>query len=246
MKKLLLSISNLSVSVADKTVLHDFNLDVPAGEVHAIMGPNGSGKSTLAAAAMGHPSYTVTSGSIRIKNKEITELTPDARARLGLFTAFQYPSAIPGVSVGNFIRKALESHGAVPKTFRQDLYARMSKLSLSRDFAARSVNDGFSGGEKKRLELVQMLSLEPSVVILDEIDSGLDIDGLSHIARIINEFRGADRAIIIITHYARVLKLVKPHTVHVMVGGQIVESGTMKVADRLEKDGYALYQTETA
>lgn len=240
-------IANLSVSLPHTSVLKDINLTLAPGTIHAIMGPNGSGKSTLAYALSGHPHYTIEHGSIEIDQTDITNLTPDARAKAGLFIAFQYPVALPGVRVNTFLK---EAHFACTGTalsvqeFNTLLLEAMDHLKIDPAFAYRAVNDGFSGGEKKRLELLQMLILKPKVAILDEIDSGLDIDALKvvsdgiHYAKKINpEIR-----ILIITHYQRILKYIAPDTVHVLCEGTIVDSGDASLAQQLEHKGYDGYR----
>ena len=235
----LLTIQALTASIDATPILNLCSLRVEKGQLHVIMGPNGSGKSTLANLIAGHPLYTVTAGSIRNNTKRIDELSPDARSRLGIFLAFQYPYAIPGVSVGNFIKEALKERGIYDsKTFRTELYQELDLHGFDKSFAARAVNDGFSGGEKKRLELVQMHMLKPKLAILDEIDSGLDVDGLKQIEQSIKRYMNKNRSVIVITHYPALVALLKPDVVHVMQGGAIVESGARNIATRIEKHGY--------
>ncbi|HLE30127.1 MAG TPA: Fe-S cluster assembly ATPase SufC [Anaerolineales bacterium] len=242
-----LEIRNLHVSVEDKPILKGVNLIVKQGEIHAIMGPNGTGKSTLAYTIMGHPGYTATAGQIIFKGVDILELEPDARARLGLFLAFQYPVAIPGVSVANFLRTAInakrraanpEDKGIAIPEFRKLLRTKMDMLQMPHDFAGRYLNDGFSGGEKKRAEILQLATLEPEIAVLDETDSGLDIDALRIVANGVNALAGPNLGVLVITHYQRILNHVKPHFVHVMLNGQIVESGGAELALHLEEHGY--------
>jgi len=242
-----LEIRNLHVSVEDKPILKGVNLVVKQGEIHAIMGPNGTGKSTLAYTIMGHPGYTVTAGQIIFKGVEILELEPDERARLGLFLAFQYPVAIPGVSVANFLRTAInakrraanpDDKGMPIPEFRKLLKTKMDLLQVPHDFAGRYLNDGFSGGEKKRAEILQLATLAPEIAVLDETDSGLDIDALRVVASGVNALAGPDLGVLVITHYQRVLNYIKPHFVHVMLNGQIVESGGADLALHLEEQGY--------
>ena len=237
-------IDNLHVSVENKEIIKGISLKLNSGEIHAIMGPNGAGKSSLAEALMGHPSLKV-SGTIKIDSKEISNLPPDERARAGLFLAFQNPEEIEGVKVSNLIRKAnaanlsadldkmVKAHQALVKT--------SEKLGMDKSFVSRELNVGFSGGEKKRLEVLQMLALKPSVVILDEIDSGLDVDGLKLITKAINELNDGVRCFLIITHYPRLLKYLVPNVVHIMVNGKIVCSGNHKLAQKIEKKGYSAY-----
>ena len=242
-----LEIRNLHVSVEDKPILKGVNLVVKQGEIHAIMGPNGTGKSTLAYTIMGHPGYTVTAGQIIFKGVDILELEPDERARLGLFLAFQYPVAIPGVSVANFLRTAInakrraanpDDKGMPIPEFRKLLKTKMDLLQVPHDFAGRYLNDGFSGGEKKRAEILQLATLAPEIAVLDETDSGLDIDALRVVASGVNALAGPDLGVLVITHYQRVLNYIKPHFVHVMLNGQIVESGGADLALHLEEQGY--------
>lgn len=254
-----LTIKDLRVSVEDKLILKGLNLEVKQGEIHALMGPNGSGKSTLAYSLMGHPKYEVEGGEVWFKGQNILELTPDERARLGLFLAFQYPTAIPGVSVANFLRTALnavrsggaESNGSngngkseisVPiAEFRKKLNEKMELLKMDKSFARRYLNDGFSGGEKKRAEILQMAMLEPEIAILDETDSGLDIDALRIVSEGVNALAGPHMGILVITHYQRILNYIQPDFLHVMVDGQIVESGGAELAHQLEAEGYDRY-----
>ncbi|MBN1403257.1 MAG: Fe-S cluster assembly ATPase SufC [Opitutales bacterium] len=246
-----LEISSLNVSIADKQILKDFNLTIPKGEVHAIMGPNGTGKSTLAKALAGHPDYTVNKGSALLDGEEIFGLEPDKVARKGLFMAFQYPVEIPGVSIANFIRAAVtarmnkEASDAFSATaYYKALYAKMDELKIPREFTARSVNEGFSGGEKKRCEILQMAMLRPKYAILDETDSGLDIDALRIVAEGVETMRGPDIGIVVITHYQRLLNYIKPDVVHVMYGGRIVKSGGPELALELEARGYGWVEKE--
>ncbi len=237
----ILRIENLHVSVDGKEILKGLNLTVNKGEVHALMGPNGSGKSTLAYVLMGHPKYQVTSGKIWYKGEDILALKPNERAKKGLFLAFQYPTAIPGVTVMNFLRAALKSvrEKEIPaKDFLKLLKDKMQFLEISDKFTNRYINDGFSGGEKKRHEILQMAVLEPEMAILDETDSGLDIDALKTVAKGINKLIGPNLGILLITHYQRMLNYIKPDFVHVLVDGKIVQSGGDKLALKLEELGY--------
>jgi Fe-S cluster assembly ATP-binding protein len=238
-----LVIEKLNVSIAENQILKDFALTVPKGEVHAIMGPNGTGKSTLAKALAGHPDYAVTSGTAFLDGENLIGQAPDAIARAGLFMAFQYPNEIPGVTIANFIRAALQARlpkGAPfdAKGYYAKLYAKMDVLKMDRKFSSRAVNDGFSGGEKKRCEILQMLMLEPKYAVLDETDSGLDIDALRIVADGVNALRGPDIGIVVITHYQRLLEYIVPDVVHVMYGGRIVRSGGKDLALELEAKGY--------
>jgi len=237
----LLVVENLHVSVEGKEILKGLTLTVNAGEVHALMGPNGSGKSTLSFCLMGHPKYEVTQGTIRYKGEEVAALSPDARAKQGVFLAFQYPTAIPGVTITNFLRAALRGvrGGEVPvKEFRQTVKTQLKALGIPDAFMNRYVNDGFSGGEKKRLEILQMAVLQPALAVLDETDSGLDIDALKTVASGINALRGPGRGILLITHYQRLLNYIKPDAVHVLVDGRVVRSGGPELALELEAKGY--------
>ncbi|MBI9048423.1 MAG: Fe-S cluster assembly ATPase SufC [Anaerolineaceae bacterium] len=242
-----LVITNLHVSVEGNEILKGFNLAIKQGEVHAIMGPNGTGKSTLAYTLMGHPAYEITKGSVTFDGKNLLELEPDERSRLGLFLAFQYPIAIPGVTVANFLRVALNARrkqqnpddkGFPIPAFRKLLKEKMALLKMDNSFAGRYLNEGFSGGEKKRAEILQMATLEPRIAILDETDSGLDIDALRIVSEGVNTLRGPELGILLITHYQRILNYIRPDFVHVMYNGQIVESGGAELALKLEEEGY--------
>lgn len=242
-----LEIHNLHVSVEGKPILKGVELTVRQGEIHAMMGPNGSGKSTLAYTLMGHPSYEVTEGQITFDGVNLLELEADARSRLGLFLAFQYPVVIPGVTLANFLRQAVnarrkegnpEDRGMPIPEFRRMLKEKMDYLQMSHDFAGRYLNDGFSGGEKKRAEILQMATLDPKVAVLDETDSGLDIDALRIVAEGVNKLAGPNLGILVITHYQRILNYIKPSHVHIMLNGQIVESGGPELALHLEEQGY--------
>lgn len=248
-----LEIRNLHVSVDDREILKGVNLTIRKGEIHAIMGPNGTGKSTLAYTLMGHPGYTVTEGEVLFKGQNILELEPDERSRLGIFLAFQYPVAIPGVTVANFLRTALnarrravnpEDKGIPIPEFRKLLREKMELLKMDPSFAGRYLNDGFSGGEKKRAEILQMAVLQPEIAILDETDSGLDIDALRIVANGVNALMGPNLGVLVITHYQRLLNYIKPHFVHVMMDGRIVESGGPELALQLEEHGYSWLQEE--
>lgn len=245
MAKLL--IENLHVKVGGKEILKGFNLEVSQGEVHALMGPNGTGKSTLAYAIMGHPRYEITSGRISIDDTNLLNLSPDERAHLGLFLAFQYPVSIPGVTLANFLRVALnarnkardpEDKGISILKFRKLLRAKMDMLKMDHAFAGRYLNEGFSGGEKKRAEILQMAVLEPRFAILDETDSGLDIDALRIVSEGVNTLGGSNLGVLVITHYQRMLNYIKPDYVHIMYDGRIVESGQAELALKLEESGY--------
>jgi Fe-S cluster assembly ATP-binding protein len=239
-----LKIQDLHATLEDGTeILKGVTLDVPEGEVHAIMGPNGSGKSTLSKVIAGHEGYIVTGGSVTIGGRDIAEMSIDERSRAGIFLAFQYPAEVPGVSNANFIRAALQAR--LPKgeeidavAYYKNLYAKMDLLEMDRKFTARAVNEGFSGGEKKRNEILQMMMLEPQYCILDETDSGLDIDALKIVARGVNAMRSPHRRMLLITHYQRLLDYIKPDRVHVMAEGRIVRSGGPELAHELEKHGY--------
>jgi Fe-S cluster assembly ATP-binding protein len=255
------SIKDLRVSVEGKLILKGLSLDINLGETHALMGPNGSGKSTLAYALMGHPKYEVEGGEVWFKGHNILELTPDERARMGLFLAFQYPTSIPGVSMANFLRTAVDAvradkpgsngngkgKGSLPiAEFRKLLNEKMELLRMDKSFARRYLNEGFSGGEKKRAEILQMAMLQPEIAVLDETDSGLDIDALRIVSEGVNALAGPHMGILVITHYQRILNYVKPDFVHVMVNGQIVESGGAELAHQLEEEGYDRYVKQAA
>src|SRR4051794_17650827 len=238
-----LSVENLHVAIAGKDIVRGLSLRIPKGEVHAIMGPNGSGKSTLAKVMAGHPDYEVTKGKITMDGEDILALEPDARARKGIFLAFQYPSEIPGVTIANFLRAAVqarmpEGEELEATDYYARLYEKMELLGMDRSFTSRSVNEGFSGGEKKRNEILQLAMLEPKYAILDETDSGLDIDALKTVAHGVNSLRGPDLGILLITHYQRLLNYIVPDYVHVMVAGRIVRSGRKELALELEERGY--------
>lgn len=254
-----LVIKNLRVTIEDREILKGLDLEVNKGEIHAIMGPNGSGKSTLANALMGHPAYQITAGEVWYKGRNIVELPPDERSRLGLFLAFQYPSSIPGVSVANFMRTALnarrgdsqstgdgqstgnghgQERGISMREFRTMLKEQMAMLHMDPAFASRYINDGFSGGEKKRMEILQMAMLQPEIAILDETDSGLDIDALRIVSEGVNHLMNPNLAVLVITHYQRILNYIKADHVHVLVDGRIVLSGGPELALELEDRGY--------
>jgi Fe-S cluster assembly ATP-binding protein len=253
----LLKLENLHVALEDGTeIVKGVDLEVDTNEVHAIMGPNGSGKSTLAYALMGHPAYEITEGRLFFDGEDVTELGADERAQRGLFLAFQYPHAIPGVTVTSFLRSAINAvrkarNGgtddpiAIPE-FRKELLGQMDRLKVSRELASRYLNDGFSGGEKKRVEILQMAMLKPRIAVLDETDSGLDIDALRVVASGVNELVGPEMGALVITHYQRILNYVKPDHVHVFVGGRIVESGGPELAEKLESEGYDPFIPATA
>ena len=248
MDKPLLEIEDLHVSVEGKEILKGLTLAVRAGEVHALMGPNGSGKSTLSFCLMGHPKYQVTAGRVRYRGEDIRALPPDERAKRGIFLAFQYPTAIPGVTIVNFLRAALRGvRGAdVPvKEFRQTVKANLKALGIPDAFVNRYVNDGFSGGEKKRLEILQLAVLNPTLAVLDETDSGLDIDALKTVAAGINALRSPQRGMLVITHYQRLLNYVKPDYVHVLVDGRVARSGGAELALELEAKGYEGFKPAT-
>jgi Fe-S cluster assembly ATP-binding protein len=241
----LLEIQSLHVEVEGKRILRGVDLTLRAGEVHAVMGPNGSGKSTLANVLAGRPGYAIVEGSIRFLGQDLTALEPHERAHLGLFLAFQYPVEIPGVSNMEFLKAAVDHHyAALGRTppgavdFMKQVRAIAASLDLNPEFLKRGVNEGFSGGEKKRNEILQMLLLEPKLALLDETDSGLDIDALQVVSDGVNRFRGPDNAVLMITHYQRLLNHIVPDFVHVLAGGRIVKSGGRELAERLEAEGY--------
>jgi Fe-S cluster assembly ATP-binding protein len=253
-------IENLHVSIEDKEILKGVDLTVNKGEVHAVMGPNGSGKSTMAYVIAGHPAYEVTEGAIRFNGEDILEWEPDERARKGLFLAFQYPTVIPGVSMANFLRMAVtnvrnaraediaasggHSEKLTPREFRKLMREKMSLLKMDDSFASRYLNEGFSGGEKKRAEILQMALLEPTMAILDETDSGLDIDALKVVSEGVNALAGPELGLLVITHYQRLLNHIKPHFVHIMMDGRIVEEGGPELALELEAKGYENLRAE--
>jgi Fe-S cluster assembly ATP-binding protein len=246
-----LEIRNLHVSAEDKEILKGLDLDVEQGRIHALMGPNGSGKSTLANAIMGHPGLEVSEGTITFQGTDITEADPDERSRMGLFMAFQYPVAIPGVTVAKYLRMAINAHREAReeepvklKEFRKQTEEAMSLTNIPKEFSSRYLNDGFSGGEKKRMEILQLAMLRPEMAILDETDSGLDIDALRVVAEGVNKFAGPEMGILIITHYQRILHLVKPDAVHVMYDGRIVKEGGAELVEQLEEKGYGWIREE--
>ena len=253
-----LVIKDLHVEVEEKEILKGLNLEMNRGEVHAIMGPNGSGKSTLANTLMGHPAYRVTAGEISFKGQNVVGLPPDQRSRLGFFLAFQYPSAIPGVSASNFLRTAVNAHrgqgaargngdggeqGISMREFRQLLKEKMAMLKMDPDFARRYLNEGFSGGEKKRMEILQMAMLQPEIAILDETDSGLDIDALRIVSEGVNQLLNPNLGVLVITHYNRILNYIKPQFVHILKDGRIALSGGPELALELEERGYDWVQS---
>jgi Fe-S cluster assembly ATP-binding protein len=244
-----LIIKNLHAAIDGNPILKGLSLEIPAGEVHAIMGPNGSGKSTLSKVVAGHDDYEVTEGSVTMDGENLLELEIDERSRAGLFLAFQYPAEVPGVTMANFIRAALQAR--LPEgeeldavSYYKNLYAKMDQLGIDRRFTSRFVNEGFSGGEKKRNEVLQMMMLEPSYCLMDETDSGLDIDALKVVADGVNSMRSPDRGFLVITHYQRLLDYIEPDHVHVLADGQIVRSGTKELARELEKKGYDFLKEE--
>ena len=244
----LLEVKDLHVQVEGKEILKGISLKVEKGQVHALMGPNGSGKSTLSNTLMGHPKYQVIQGQILFNGQDLTPFKTDARARMGIFLAFQYPTAIQGVSVANFLRTAMKARfgeAFQPKEFRKMLKGAMASLGVDESFATRYVNDGFSGGEKKRHEVLQMALLKPQLALMDETDSGLDIDALRTVSEGVNRLRGPDLGILLITHYQRLLNYIQPDAVHVLVNGRIVRSGGKELALELEAKGYAPYEKET-
>lgn len=252
MARPVLAIKGLGCKVEDKQILKDLDLTIKGGEIHVIMGPNGTGKSTLASTLMGHPRYSVTGGSVVLDGKDVLEMSVDERARAGLFLAMQYPSEIPGVSNSDFLRTAMNANlgegkqiGLFP--FRKALNAAVEKLEMNQDLPNRYLNEGFSGGEKKRNEILQMMLLKPAIAMLDEIDSGLDIDALRIVGNNVTELakeRGEEMGILLITHYQRILDYVKPDFVHILMGGRIVQTGDHTLAEKLERDGYEWLREE--
>lgn len=254
-------IENLHASIEDNEILKGVDLTIHKGEIHALMGPNGSGKSTLANVLAGHPSYEVTEGSIKFNGEEILEMEPDERAQLGIFLAFQYPTVIPGVSMANFLRMAVTNvrnaraeraaeageedvKKMTPREFRRLMKEKMALLKMDESFATRYLNEGFSGGEKKRAEILQMALLEPTMAILDETDSGLDIDALRVVSEGVNALADENMGVLLITHYQRLLNYIKPHHVHIMMDGRIVQSGGPELAAELEAKGYEKLRAE--
>jgi Fe-S cluster assembly ATP-binding protein len=244
-----LEIQNLHVRTEEREILHGVDLKVDKGQINALMGPNGSGKSTLANTLMGNPVYEITEGKILLNGEDISEADPDERARAGLFLAFQYPATIPGVSVANFLRMAVNAGREEPikvKEFGQLLGKHMDLLRIDREFTSRYLNEGFSGGEKKRAEILQLAMLQPDFAVLDETDSGLDIDALRIVADGVNAMRDPERGFLIITHYTRILGYVRPDFVHIMLDGRIVREGGPELADQLEEKGYEWVREEVA
>lgn len=248
-----LEIKDLHVSAEDKEILKGLNLAVSRGEVHALMGPNGSGKSTLANAIMGHPGLDVTAGSISFDGDDVTEAAPDERSRSGLFMAFQYPVAVPGVTVAKYLRMVVNAHRAARgepeakiREFAKQTREAMELMDVPQEFSSRYLNDGFSGGEKKRMEMLQLALLRPKIAVLDETDSGLDIDALRTVAEGVNRFAGPDMGVLIITHYQRILHMVEPDRVHVMYEGRIVKEGGPELVSELEEKGYGWIKEEVA
>ncbi len=237
----MLKVENLRVEIDGQEIIKGLDLEVGRGEIHAIMGPNGSGKSTLANVLMGHPRYEIIDGSVTFEGEDVLELEPDERAKMGMFLAFQYPSEVPGVSVANFLRTAVNSvreEELSPMEMYRLLQEKMAIMQMDPKFAERYLNEGFSGGEKKRNEILQMLMLEPKLAIMDETDSGLDIDALQVVAKGVNEMRGPEFSAVVITHYQRILRYIEPDRVHVMLDGRIVTSGGKGLAEALEEKGY--------
>jgi Fe-S cluster assembly ATP-binding protein len=240
-RKPLFEFKDVHVEVEGKEIVRGVSLKIFPGEIHAIMGPNGSGKSSLSNALMGHPDYAITQGEAYLDGKDLLQMSADERSRAGLFLAFQYPLAIPGVTVANFMRAALKAHRgkeADMSDFRKILLKEMEALSIDRVFATRYINEGFSGGEKKRIEILQMAVLKPKMALLDETDSGLDIDALKTVSNGINRFHTKDNGMLLVTHYQRLLNYVEPHFVHVMLNGKFVKSGGPELALQLEETGY--------
>jgi len=246
-----LEIKDLHVAIAEKEIVKGLSLTIRQGEVHALMGPNGTGKSTLSKAIAGHPDYAITGGDVLLDGRSILSMEPDERSRAGLFLAFQYPSEIPGVSIANFLRAAVQAHMGEGEeleatAYYKRLYQKMDLLKIDRKFTARSVNEGFSGGEKKRCEILQMAMLEPKFALMDETDSGLDIDALKVVSEGVNQLRGPKLGVLLITHYQRLLNYIVPDYVHVMWDGRIVKSGDKSLAHELEAKGYDWLKHELA
>ena len=244
MEPAVLEIKNLHVSIEDQEILKGLNLTVKQGEIHALLGPNGAGKSTLGYAITGHPKYEITGGEVLLNGEDLLEMEPDERARKGLFLAFQYPTSIPGVTVANFLRMAInsrrsEEEGKIsPVEFRRLLMDKMNQLNIDKSFAGRYLNEGFSGGEKKRAEILQMAVLEPKIAILDETDSGLDIDALRIVSDGVKQLLGPQMGLLVITHYQRFLNYIRPDYVHVLLDGSIVASGGPELAEQVDEKGY--------
>lgn len=248
MKKPLLQIKDLKVSVDEKEIIKGLSFNIEAGKIYALMGPNGSGKSTLANAIAGHPQYRIGSGKILLRGRDITKLKADERAKKGVFLSFQYPKSIPGVTISNFLRaayKAVKNKDVRVFTFKKILQKAMRELDIPEDFMDRYVNEGFSGGEKKKLEILQALILEPQLIIMDETDSGLDVDALKIVSRGVKKLLHPDSALLLITHYRRILDHLKPDQIYVMKDGLMVESGDARLARRIEKEGFKKISRET-
>ena len=243
-----LDIRNLHAGIDGTPILKGVNLSIAGGEVHAVMGPNGSGKSTLASVIMGHPAFEITEGSIELDGEDVLAMDPDERARAGVFLAFQYPVAVPGVNVAKFLKTAVDARhpdGRAPtREFIAELKQNMQYLEMDAGFQNRALNEGFSGGEKKRMEILQMLTLKPTVAILDETDSGLDVDALQVVAKGVNRLRGPDLGLLVVTHYERILKLIQPDIMHILMDGRIQVSGGIEVVRRVEEEGYDWVRAE--
>lgn len=245
----LLKINNLKANVDGKSILKGINLNINKGEIHVVMGPNGAGKSTLANTLMGHPRYEVVAGEAWFNEKDITELKVDERAKEGLFLSFQYPEEIPGVTVENFLRTAKTSVSGKKQSvvgFRKDLLKKMQELNMDEGYSQRYLNQGFSGGEKKKNEILQMMILDPKLVILDETDSGLDVDAIKTVAEGVKQFANEDNAVLIITHYNKLLEIIRPDYVHVLVDGEIIESGDSSLSDRIDREGFETFLNKGA
>jgi len=240
----LLKINNLKANVDDKPILKGINLEINKGEIHVVMGPNGAGKSTLANTLMGHPKYQIVDGQAWFNDKDISELKVDERAKEGLFLSFQYPEEIPGVTVENFLRTAKSSVSGKKQSvigFRKDLLKKIQALNMDEGYSQRYLNQGFSGGEKKKNEILQMMVLDPKLVILDETDSGLDVDAIKTVAKGVKKFANEDNAVLIITHYNKLLEIIHPDFVHILVDGEIIESGDSSLSDRIDQDGFETF-----